>query len=187
MRVEVEDDGGQTLIERLLHGPGTEARELADALVESHLVVSRNDNDLFIYADSQEQATKAHAIVEAELREHGLKATVSPVEHWLEHEERWDNEPEGATWEEAALTQGYAPWEVRVTCGSHREAVDLAERLEAEGYQPVRRWSYLIIGTTTRDEAEALARRVDGEVEAGGAVVWSEALDSGVIRPFVLF
>ena len=187
MRVEVEGDGGQTLFERLRHGPGPEARELANALAESHLVASRNDNDLFVYADSRAQATRAHAIIEAELREHGLKATVSQVEHWLEHEERWDNEPEGATWEETTLAQGYAPWEVRVTCGSHNEAAGLAERLEAEGYEPVRRWTYLIIGTTTREEADALASRLDGEVEAGGAVVWSEALDSGVVRPFTLF
>jgi len=188
LRIEVEGADDQTaFVERLRHGLGLEARELARALAENHVVVSRNDNDLFIYADSQAQAAQARAIVEAELREHDLKATLSQVEHWLEAEDRWDNEPEDATWEETALAEGYAPWEVRVTCRSHREATELADRLESEGYRPVRRWTFLIIGAATRDEAESLAQRLDGEVEAGGAVAWSEALDSGVVRPFVIF
>ena len=32
-----------------------------------------------------------------------------------------------------------------------------------------------------------LPLRLDGEVEPGGAVVWEEALDSKVVRPFVFF
>lgn len=187
LRIELEGDDRQALFERLRHGLGLEARELAQALEESHLVVSRNDNDLFIYADSRAKASRAREIVEAELRERQLTASLSRIEHWLDDEARWDNEPDGEIWEETALAQGYAPWEVRVSCGSHHEATALAERLESEGYEPVRRWTFLIIGTATRDDADALARRLDGEVEVGGAVVWGEALDSGVIRPFVLF
>lgn len=187
LRIELEGDVRQALLERLRHGLGLEARELARALEESHLVVSRNDNDLVIYADSRAKALQARRIVEAELRERELTASMSRIEHWLDGEERWDNEPDGETWEETALAQGYAPWEVRVSCRSHREATELAERLESEGYDPVRRWTFLIIGTATRDEADALARRLDGDVEAGGAVVWGEALDSGVVRPFVIF
>lgn len=187
LRIELERDDRQAFLERLRHGLGLEARELARALEESHLVVSRNDNDLVIYADSRAQASQARRVVEAELRERELTASMSRIEHWLDDEERWDNEPHGETWEEATLAQGYAPWEVRVSCRSHREATELAERLESEGYDPIRRWTFLIIGTATRDEADALAGRLDGEVEAGGAVVWGEALDSGVVRPFVLF
>ena len=41
-----------------------------------------------------------------------------------------------------------------------------------DGYDVTRRWTYLIVGTRTRDEAEALAKRVHGEVEAGGELVW---------------
>ena len=57
-----------------------------------------------------------------------------PVEHWLEDEERWDDEPPDETWEEDELERGYAPWEVRVSCKSHREARELADQLEQEGY-----------------------------------------------------
>ena len=189
-RIRVELEGPHELgafLDRMRHGLGLEARELAEALTEDHLAVSRDGNALFVYAGSRSQARQAREVIEAELREHGLDAEVSPVEHWLSAEERWDNEPAGETWEEELTAHGYAPWEVRTTCRSRREAVALAERLEAEGLQPVRRWHYLIVGTDTREEAETLAQRLHGEVEAGGALVWSETLDSGVVRPFSLF
>ncbi len=189
-RVRVELEGPQelgTFLDRMRHGLGLEARELAEALTEEHLVVSRDGNELFVYTGSRAQARHAREVIGAELREHGLAAEVSLVEHWLSAEERWDNEPASETWEEELAAQGWAPWEVRVTCRSHREAVALADRLEAEGLQPVRRWNYLIVGTDTREDAETLAQRLHGEVGAGGALVWSETLDSGVVRPFSLF
>ena len=188
VRVEVErsDDLG-TFMERLRHGLGQEARDLADALTDHHLVVSRNDNELFVYAGSRSQARQAHKVIEAELQEHAITANVSRVEHWLADEERWDNEPPGEAWEEELLAQGYAPWQVRVTCHSRHDAVSLAERLEGQGYDPVRRWNYLIIGASTQEEAETLALQLHGEAEAGGALVWNEASDAGLTGPFSLF
>ena len=76
---------------------------------------------------------------------------------------------------------------MRVDCGSRHAAVKLEEQLEGEGYSPVRQWSHLIVGASTREDADALAARLHGEVETGGAVVWEEALDSKVVRPFVFF
>ena len=61
---------------------------------------------------------------------------------------------------------------MRVECGSHEQADDLADQLEADGYEVVRRWTYLIVGTRTREEADELAKRVGGKVEAGGELVW---------------
>ena len=123
----------------------------------------------------------------AELEHHAISATTSGVEQWLADEERWDNEPAGDTWEEEVTEKGYAPWEVRVSCRSRHEAVALESTLEGEGYRPIRQWSHLIIGAATREDADALAARLDGEVEPGGAVVWEEAIDSDVVRPFVFF
>jgi hypothetical protein len=62
--------------------------------------------------------------------------------------------------------------EVRFPCRSHADAKELALRLEADGYGVVRRWSYVIAGTPTREEAERLARTLHGEVEPGGELVW---------------
>jgi hypothetical protein len=189
IHVELEQDGdrGADFFERLTGGLGDEARELAKALSGEHLAVSRDDNELFVYASTKKQAEHAHAVIEAQLRDRELEATISPVEHWLEKEQRWDNEPKDETWEEETAEHGGAPWEVKVCCKSHHEAIALADRLEAEGYRPVRRWRYLIIGTDTHDDAEKLAGRLHGEVEPGGEVAWEEAADAGVISPFRLF
>lgn len=189
IHVELEQDGDQSadFFERLTGGLGDEARELAKALSGEHLAVSRDDNELFVYASTKKQAEHAHAVIEAELRERGLEATISPVEHWLEKEQRWDNEPKDETWEQEAAEHGWAPWEVNVCCKSHQEATKLAERLESESYRPVRRWRYLIIGTETREDAEKLADRLHGEVEPGGEVAWEEAADARIVSPFYLF
>lgn len=189
IHIELEQDGdqGADFFERLTGGLGDEASELAKALIGEHLAVSRDDNELFVYASTKKQAEHAHAVIEAELRHRGLEATISPVEHWLDNEERWDSEPQGETWEEEAAEHGWAPWEVRVGCSSHRDAMKLAESLERESYRPVRRWRYLIIGAETREDAEKLARRLHGEVEPGGEVAWEEAGDAGIVSPFRLF
>ncbi len=72
---------------------------------------------------------------------------------------------------------------MRVECGSRREAHELAGRLEAEGYEPERRFHYLIVGAASREDAEALAQRLHGEVEAGGEVV----LEAEPANPFAVF
>jgi len=188
IHVELKQEGEQgDFVERLTSALGDEAEELAEALKGDRLAVSRGDGELFVYASSKSQAEHARSLIEAELTRRGFEATVSGVEHWLVSEERWDDEPKGETWEEEEVEQGEAPWEVRVTCGSHHEAKELAERLESEGYRPVRRWRYLIVGTETREDAESLAGRLHGEVEPGGDVAWDEAADAGVISPFRLF
>lgn len=188
IRVEFEDDESRGAFSRLLgHELTSDGEELAKALEGQHLAVSGEDNNLFVYTNTRRQADHAHSLIASGLRHHALEAVESRVEHWLADEERWDNEPQEETWEEEALEHGYAPWEVRVTCRSHAEATALAEQLEHDGYEPVRRWTHLIVGAATREDADALATRLQGEVEAGGAVVWDAAIDSGVARPFVFF
>ena len=97
------------------------------------------------------QATQAQGIVEAVLREQGVAASSSGVEHWLDDEDRWDNEPAGETWEEEELREGHAPWEVRVEADSHAAARELADTLEGEGYGVVRRWKYVIVGAASEE------------------------------------
>jgi len=178
--VEGESDG---LLDRLGNTLAGEAGELAEKLEQRRLAVSRDGDELFIYAASQSEAARAGEIVEAVLREHSIEAKTSPVEHWLEAEERWDDEPKGETWEEDELERGYAPWEVRVTLPSHREARALAEMLEGEGYSVERRWQYLIVGAASKEDADALAKRVHGEVEPGGDLVWETVPGN----PFAVF
>jgi hypothetical protein len=176
-------EGGDNLLDRLGNELGEEARELARELEKRRLAVSRDGDDLFVYADTSAAATQAHAVVEAVLREEGIQATESKVEHWLDDEERWDDEPPGETWEQEEVEQGHAPWEVRVTLSSHAEASKLAEQLEAEDYHVVRRWKYLIVGVDSKEDAEALAGRLHGTVEPGGDLIWEVAPHN----PFAIF
>jgi hypothetical protein len=181
IRIELPEEHHAGLLARF--GLGSEAHELAEELEGRRLVVSRDDNELFVYASSPQEAEQARAIVESVLRDEGLSANVGPVEHWLHDEERWDDEPPEPTPEEELLAEGIAPWEVRVECGSRREAEELAERLEAEGYGVLRRFRYLIVGAETKEEADELARRLHGEVEPSSAYVWQNVPQN----PFIVF
>jgi hypothetical protein len=184
IRIEVEGEEHATgLLERLTGDLGSEARDLAQELEAHRLAVSHDADTVFVYASSRSEAEQAHAVVEAELRAHGIEARTSGIEHWLDEEDRWDDEPPGETWEEEELARGFAPWEVRVECASRQEAGELAERLEAEGYKPERRFQYLIVGTASREDADALAARLHGEVEPGGELVY----EVEPTNPFAIF
>jgi hypothetical protein len=179
-----EEEHAETLLGRLGLDLGSdEARRLAEELEGRRLAVSRDGNELFVYASSPAEAERARAIVEAELADEGIEAVTSSVERWLEEEERWTGEPPSETWEEEEIERGYAPWEVRVERESHGEARMLADELERDGYDVVRRFRYLIVGAASEEEAQELAARVHGEAEAGGEVVWQGMPQS----PFAAF
>ena len=130
IRIDVtEEERAEGFLERLGGGLGNEARELARDLEAQRIAVSRDGETIFVYASSRAAAESAEAIVEAELREHGIEARTSRIEHWLDDEDRWDDEPPGETWEQEEVERGFAPWEVRVECDSREEADALAARL----------------------------------------------------------
>ena len=183
IRIEVEEQHAGGLIDRLGAGLDEEARELARELEQKRLAVSRDGDEIFVYASTRAQAERAHAVVESQLRSLGGEAKASRVEQWLEDEERWDDEPKSETWEEEEVDHGHAPWEVRVQCASRTDARSLAEQLESEGYRPVRRSQYLIVGAASKEDADALAQRLHGSVELGGEVVWEETPPN----PFAIF
>jgi hypothetical protein len=161
----------------------SDADDLARELKNERLAVTHDDNIVFVYADSRAQLERAQPAIEQELAALEIEPVAMQREHWLEGQERWDDEPPGETVEEETAEHGYAPWEVRIPCRSHAEAKDLALRLEADGYGVVRRWSYVIAGTETREQAERLAKSLHGEVEAGGELVW----ETQPSNPFAVF
>ena len=162
-RIHIHTDEPTTLLARL--------QETSDH--EGRFSVSQDGDDVFVYANTYAEAQRANAIVGGDNR----------IEHWLEADERWDDEPPGETWEQEELDHGYAPWEVRVDAGSRHAARELEDQLESEGYKPIRQWSYLIVGTATREDADALAARLHGRVEPGGELVWETAPGN----PFAIF
>jgi hypothetical protein len=162
----------ESLLGRLGSDLGSdEAKRLARELEGRRLVVSRDDDLLFVYAETQAEAEGARRIVEAELADEGIEANVE-VERWLADEERWSGEPPQETWEQEEIERGFAPWEVRVELPSHGEADELADQLESEGFDVVRRWRYLIVGAASEEQARELAQRLHGQAEPGGELVW---------------
>ncbi len=172
IRVELpNEEGARGLLDRLgltRH----DAEEFADELREHRLAVSRDGDTVFVYAASGMQAEQASRIIEQELEEADFTPTRFVTERWLRDEERWNDDPEEPDVEEELLQRGYAPWEVRVEADSLREAHDLAEQLRSEGYDVSRTFTYVIAGTESREEAVELARRIHGEVEPGGELVY---------------
>ena len=172
IRIELPDEAGaRGLLERLGLAR-RDAEELADELREHRLAVSRDGHTVFVYAASGMQAEQASRIVEEELREGGWEPTRLVTERWLRDEDRWDDEPVEPSAEADLLARGYAPWEVRVECNSLAEANELADRLRDQGYGVSHTFRYVIAGTASRDQAVELARRIHGEVEPGGELVY---------------
>jgi hypothetical protein len=182
LRIELGEDAAGGLLSRL-GILGSEARDVARELEAERLAVTQDGGTIFVYADSSLQLENARKVIETELRLGGLQPRAIVQEHWLADEDRWDDEPPGHFYEDETLAAGYAPWEVRIPAKSHEAARELADRLEAEGYGVVRRWSYVIAGCATREQAQELAQRLHGEVEPGGELVW-EATPG---NPFAIF
>lgn len=172
VRVELPDEAGAQDFLGRLGLRQSEAAELEDELREHRLAVSRDGNTLFVYAATGMQAEQASRIIESELADQGLTPSRFVAERWLREEERWDDDPAQPDVEEELIGRGYAPWEVRVEANSLREANELADELRSEGYDVSRTFTYVIAGAGSREQAVELARRVHGEVEPGGELVY---------------
>jgi hypothetical protein len=183
IRIELPDEEGARGFLDRLGLTRRDAEELADELREHRLAVSRDGDTVFVYAATGMQAEQASRIVDQELQDEGMTPSRFVTERWLHEEERWDDEPDSGDAEEDLLRRGYAPWEVRVELDSLREADELADQLRSEGYDVSRTFTYVIVGTADRDQAVELARRVHGQVEPGGELVYEVAPSN----PFAVF
>jgi hypothetical protein len=182
LRIDLDPDAAGGLFARLgLFG--SEARDLERELEQERLAVTREGRTIFVYSNSSLQLEQAEKLIHTELHNLGLEADAIVREHWLAAEDRWDDEPRPDSVELETLAAGYAPWEVRIPCRNHEEARELAEQLEGEGYGVVRRWTYVIAGTATQEDALELARRLHGEAEPGGELVWEVSPGN----PFAIF
>ena len=182
VRVELPDEHGASFLERL-GLRSTAAEELADELRHRRLAATRDEDTVFVYAESAAQAGRARELVTAQLAEDGIEPREVDVEQWLADDNRWSNDPPGPSVEEDLRERGWAPWEVRVEAESVHAARELADQLADEGYSVQRTWHFVVAGTSTREDADVLARRVHGHVEPGGELVWEVAPGN----PFAVF
>ncbi len=184
IRIELKEEGAaEQFLHRLHLDLGSEARELARDLEARRLAVTHDADTVFVYTSSGLEAERARSIVDAVLRDEGHTAGDLVVEHWLEDEDRWDDEPPQPDMEADLLSRGYAPWEVRVECESSEKAEELKASLEARGYSVVRTFRYVVAGTDTEAEARKLARELHGTAEPGGELVWEVTPQN----PFAVF
>ncbi len=183
LKVALVDDGAaKALTERL------EAEKLSEDLEASYgdrLIVSGDGPDVLVYAGEREQADRAAEAIRAIAAEHGWDVEFE-LKRWHPTAEEWEDPdkplPESdaeraaehaqlvAREREETAERGYAEYEVKVHCSSHRDTVKLADRLRDEGLPVVQRWKYLLVGASDEDAANALAERLRAEAPAGATV-----------------
>ena len=164
----------------------------------NRIVVSEDGGELFLYAGSEDAAREAEHLVRDILAQHQMGADVK-VSRWHPAEEEWEDVgaplPETAEQRHAeherliaeetkdSLACGYCLWECRVDLPSHREAVELAARLRAEGYQVTRRWKFLALGATNQDAVSDLAKAVQRVAPANATIHTEEGVFVNGVAP----
>jgi hypothetical protein len=158
--------------------------ELADRL-RGGVVVSRNDDKYFLYANARDQADAAKEVVDRFLAEHEVHADIE-VQRWHDIAEDWEDAslalpetPEEIAAEEQRLVElertesaeaGMDEWELQITMPDHRSTKKLADQLEGEGLKVSRRWRYMVIHTPSEEDGQELAERVRAEAPADAIV-----------------
>ena len=164
-----------------------------------NIVIGTGDSQIFLYAGTELAASEAERTAREVLGQLGIEAEFA-VHRWHPIEEEWqspdvampqteaERQAEHQRLEEAEAAEsraaGAALWQARAELPSHREAVDLAHKLQGEGYTVVRRWKFLIVGANSDDDARALAEHIRQEAPSGAEVT---AEPAGVRLPFIPF
>ena len=188
------------------HAERLEAMKVEQDLGErlgARVAVSRDGAELFLYANSEDDARAAEHIASADLDADHWASKVE-LSRWHEAAEDWEpaDRPLPRTAEERAAerkrlmsredqetaAEGYAEWEVRVELPTHHDARALAERLRDEGVSCVHRWRYILVGAEDEDAARQWETRLRGEAP-GGAKLSVEGTFATVERqnPFAFF
>jgi hypothetical protein len=174
-------DGNDWRVSVYLRAPGAARRavralsayqvqdELRRRVVRGRIQLRTDGRDIVIlYASAQDVAVAAQQAASDLLAEHGMPAQIV-VERWHAIAQQWEPADAPLPDDEAAargeraqldaaetresLAFGAAMYEVRVELRSHRQVVELAARLAAEGYSVVRRWRFLVVGANNADQA----------------------------------
>jgi hypothetical protein len=204
LRIDVNDPAHRHALSQRL-----DASELEHELEKSfhdRIILSLDDSEFFAYTGTREQAQAAERLIGQLASEHGWDVRTE-LKHWHPEAETWEDSdvplPATDAQEQAEHTelvaqereetreQGYPDFEVRVQFRSHRDCVQFAERLQAEGLDVVRRYRFLVVAAADEDTAKALAARFHREAPEGSEVV-AEGTIPGVFQgkpmnPFAIF
>lgn len=170
-----------------------------EAAFHDRVAISGEGNEAFCYTATREQAESVRETIRSLAAEKGWEVDVE-LARWHPVAEEWEDPDKPlpttgsdldaehdeliAREREEASEQGYPDFEVRVHCRSRSDAIDLGERLRAEGIPSLRRFHYLLIGAPDEDTATALAQRIAAE-SPPGAVVTTEGTGraANAVRP----
>jgi hypothetical protein len=197
-RLQIDLDDAGVSGEVSDHLRAAELEHDLETAFDQRVIVSHEGETIYLYAGVRGQLEGAQKVVQGQLDQKGWDAKFE-LRHWHEVAEDWEeadaSEPSSEAEKEAERARlmktedeettergGLAEFEVRVEFPSHREAKEFAEKLEAEGLEPVRRWKYMVVGAADEDAANELAERIraeapaDSKVTAEGslAVAWRE-------------
>lgn len=192
-------------------GDAARAEELVELLGEPELqhdlsgafhdrvIVSRDDDVVFLYAGSREQIEGARTLLDtiAEQKRWGMHPN---LKRWHGAAEDWedpDAAPADAEHERLMAAErkraeetGSPEFEVRVDLPSRHDAVKFAEQLRDEGLPVVHRWKFVLVGAASEDDAGALAERLRSEAPKGSEVkvegTWSAANSEAPSNPFAV-
>lgn len=183
LRIDLREPGLARGLGEMLE-KGELEHDLQSAFHE-RVIVSVDGPELFCYAGTREQAEAARELVLRVAAEHGWDPEIE-LRRWHPIAERWEDpdaplgdgaaaaaaeHTERVTEERAeSAAEGYPEFEVRVQCRSRHEARELSQRLSGEDVPNIHRWSYVLIGATDEDSAQALADQVRAEVDEADAV-----------------
>jgi hypothetical protein len=184
IKVEFEEEHHGHSLSGFLRDKHDLERDLAERL-RGRVVVSQDGPVLFLYAERRDQAEAAIEVVRQFLDQYEAQADIE-LRRWHEVEERWEDpsvalpdSPEDVARERERLTQteraesasdSMDEWEVQVVLPDHGSTRQLAEQLESEGLQPLRRWRYLIIPVPSEDDGNELAERIRAEAPTDARV-----------------
>jgi len=142
-----------------------------------HAPVSAGKEHIFVYAATLGAAEQVGQVARAVLAQHDLGADLK-FERWDPLEQAWldasaeppdDTAAQQAAHEyhqeqerERSAATGRAAWQVRVELASRDGVTELAERLAYAGWPVVRRRKYLVAGANCEDDANGLAREIQG-------------------------
>jgi hypothetical protein len=196
-------------------GDAARAEELVELLGEPELehdlsgafhdrvIVSRDDDVVFLYAGSREQIEGARTLLDtiAAQKSWGMNPN---LKRWHAAAEDWED-PDGAPVDadtqaeherlmaaerKQAEATGTPEFEVRVDLPSRHAAVEFADQLRDEGLPVVHRWKFVLVGAASEDDAKALAERLRSEAPDGSEVkvegTWSAANSEAPSNPFAV-
>lgn len=184
LQIDLTDEGAAGKLADVLRSAELEHELSLD--LDKSVIVSYEGETIFLYAGEREQLDRAESAIRRYVDRQGWEAEFD-LRHWHKEADEWESPdvPEPTTAadreaeherlmetedEETAERGGRAEFEVSAKFPSHKEARDFAEKLKAEGLQPVRRWNYLVVGAPDEDAAKDLAERIRAEAPSDAEV-----------------